>query len=134
LYYERYYYGAFILSQRGAGVYAHLGAAPTAGTLTVTSTAGTAAGDSDISVSGIGIFADGNLAEGLKMVYTTGNSAAVTVTYGAVPDATKTWVEVTNGNFALKSQTAGKHCTVALVNKQTGYCVAGGDTTLVVGT
>ena len=134
LYYERYYYGAFILSQRGAGVYAHLGTAPSAGTLTVTSTAGTAAGATNIAVAGNGIFADGNIAEGMKLVYSTGNDAAVTVTYGAVPDATKTWVEASNGNFALTSQTASKHCTVALVNKQTGYCVAGGDTTLVVGT
>jgi hypothetical protein len=46
LYYERYYYGAFILNQRQAGVYAHLGAAPSLGTLTVTSVAGTeTAGD-----------------------------------------------------------------------------------------
>jgi hypothetical protein len=134
LYYERYYYGAFILNQRQAGVYANLGAAPTVGTLTVTSTAGTAAGATNIAVAGNGIFDDGVIAEGLKLVYTTGNAAATTVTYGAVPDATKTWVEANSGNFALTSQTAGKHCTVALVNKQTGFCVAGGDTTLVVGT
>ena len=134
LYYERYYYGAFMLAQRGAGVYAHLGSAPTAGTLTVTSVAGSAAGKSDISVAGNGIFADGVIADGLKLVYTTGNDAAVTVTYGAAPDATKTWVEADSGSFTLSSQTANKHCTVALVNKQTGLCVAGGDTTLLVGT
>ena len=133
LYYERYYYGAFLLSQRGAGVYAHLGSAPTAATLTVTSTAATGAGKTNISVAGNGIFADGVIADGMKLVYTTGNDSAVTVTYGAVPDATKTWVEVSNGNFALSSQTANKHITAALVNKQTGFCVAGGDTTLVVG-
>ena len=133
LYYERYYYGAFLLSQRGAGVYAHLGAAPTAGTLTVTSTAATGAGKTNISVAGNGIFADGVIVDGMKLMYTTGNDSAVTVTYGAVPDATKTWVEASNGNFALSSQTANKHITAALVNKQTGYCVAGGDTTLVVG-
>ena len=44
LYYERYYYGAFVLNQRQAGVYANLGAAPSVATLTVTSTAGSAAG------------------------------------------------------------------------------------------
>ena len=133
LYYERYYYGAFLLSQRGAGVYAHLGSAPTAATLTVTSTAATGAGKTNISVAGNGIFADGVIVDGMKLMYTTGNDSAVTVTYGAVPDATKTWVEASNGNFALSSQTANKHITAALVNKQTGYCVAGGDTTLVVG-
>ena len=133
LYYERYYYGAFALNQRQAGIYAHIASAPTAATLTVTSTAGTAAGSTVITVDGAGIGANGGLDEGLKMVYSTGNNAAVTVTYGAVPDATKTWVEVGAEPFTLTSQTADKHITVALVNKQTGYCVAGGDTTLVVG-
>lgn len=134
LYYERYYYGAFILNQRQAGVYAHLGAAPSLGSLTVTSTAGTSAGASNVAVSGAGIWADGNPVEGLKLVYSTGNSAAITLTYGAVPDSTATWVDATANPIALTSQTAGKHCTVALVNKQTGFVVAGGDTTLVVGT
>ena len=32
LYYERYYYGAFVLNQRRAGVFAHLSAAATLGT------------------------------------------------------------------------------------------------------
>ena len=133
LYYERYYYGAFLLSQRGAGVYAHLGAAPTAGTLTVTSVAGSSAGDSNITVSGNGIFADGNIADGLKLIYTTGNDSATTVTYGAAPASGVTWAEASNGIFTLKSQTANKHITAALVNKQTGLCIAGGDTTLLVG-
>ena len=131
LYYERYYYGAFILNQRQAGVYAHLGAAPSLGTLTVTSVAGTAtAGDTVISVAGKGIFGTGQPMEGLKLVYTI-NDAAVTVTYNAVPDATKTWADLTNGD-TLEGQTAGKYITVALVNKETGKCVSGGNTTLVV--
>ena len=133
LYYERYYYGAFILDQRQAGVYAHLGAAPTLGTLTVTSVAGTEDdGDSKITVTGKNIWSDGNLVEGLKMVYCTGTDAAVSLTYNAVPDATKTWVEATKNPFVLKSQTANKYITVALVNKQTGYVVSGGNTQLVV--
>ena len=133
LYYERYYYGAFILNERQAGVYAHLGSAPSAGSDTVTSTAGTAAGSTNINVIGYGIKQNGELDEGLKLVYSTGNNAAVTLTYGAVPDATKTWVEASKVPFALTSQTADKHITVAIVNKQTGFVVAGGDTTLVVG-
>ena len=129
LYYERYYYGAFILNQRQAGVYAHLGAAPSLGTLTVTSVAGTkTAGDTVISVAGNGI--NEQPVEGLKLVYSV-NDAAVTVTYNAVPDATKTWADLTNGE-TLAGQTAGKYITVALVNKETGKCVSGGNTTLVV--
>ena len=131
LYYERYYYGAFCLNQRGAGVYAHIGSAPSAGTLTVTSTAGTEDnGDTVISVEGTGI--NGGIpVEGLKMLYCTGNEAAVSYSYGSAPDGTKTWVEFV-APVVIKSQTASKHCTVVLVNKQTGLVVAGGDTTLVV--
>lgn len=132
LYYERYYYGAFILNQRQAGVYAHISSAPSAGSVTVTSTAGEAAGASVISVAGHGISGNG-LDAGVKMVYCTGTDAAVALTYGAVPDATKTWVEATSVPFTLTSQTSGKYITVAMVNKQTGFVVAGGNTTLVVG-
>ena len=132
LYYERYYYDVFQLEQRKAGVYAHLGSAPTLGTLTVTSVAGTKDdGDTVITVAGNGIFGTGTPAEGLKLMYTI-NDAAVTVTYGAVPDATKTWAELDANPKTLASQTAGKYITVAMVNKQTGYCVSGGNTTLVV--
>lgn len=131
LYYERYYYGAFILNQRQAGVYAHLGAAPSLGTLTVTSVAGTAtAGDTVVTAAGNGIFGTGDPMEGLKLVYSI-NDAAVTLTYNAVPDETKTWANMTNGGV-IAGQTAGKYITVALVNKQTGFVVSGGNTTLVV--
>ena len=132
LYYERYYYDVFQLEQRKAGVYAHISAAPSAGTLTVTSVAGTvASGDSNITVEGASIFPNsGMIAEGAKLVYTI-NENAVTVNYGAAPDGTKDWVEATNGKF-LVNGTSGYHITVALVNKQTGLCVASGDTTLVV--
>jgi hypothetical protein len=132
LYYERYYYGGFVLDQRQAGVYAHLGATPSLGSLTVTSTAGSAAGDTKIDVTGNGIFGTGAPMEGLKLVYSV-NDAAVTLTYGSAPDSTKTWADLTNGT-TLKSQTAGKYITVALVNIQTGAAVSGGNTTLVVGT
>ena len=131
LYYERYYYGAFCLNERQAGIYAHLSAAPSAGTLTVSSTAGTAAGSTKIGVSGHGISGN-SLDAGLKLVYSV-NDAAVSLSYGAVPDSTKTWTEVSSVPFTLTSQTAGKYITVAMVNKQTGYVVAGGNTTLVVG-
>ena len=133
LYYERYYYGAFILDQRQAGVYAHLGAAPSLGTLTVTSAAGDDDdGDSVITVAGKNIWSDGNVVEGLKLVYCTGENAAVDLTYGAVPPIAKTWVEMASNPITLKSQTANKYITVALVNKETGFVVAGGNTQLVV--
>ena len=131
LYYESYYYGAFCLNERQAGIYAHLSAAPSAGSLTVSSAAGSVSGSTVIGVSGKGI--SGNSTDaGLKLVYSV-NNAAVSLTYGAVPDSTKTWTEAASVPFTLTSQTAGKYITVALVNKQTGYVVAGGNTTLVVG-
>jgi hypothetical protein len=132
LYYERYYYGAFILDQRQAGVYAHLGAAPSLGELTVTSVAGTeTAGDTVITVAGKGIFDDGNCMEGLKLVYCTGTDAAVSLTYNAVQDATKTWVDMSSNQKTIAGQTTDKYITVALVNKQTGYVVGGGNTKIV---
>ena len=135
IYYERYYYDVFMLAQRGAGVYAHLGAAPSLGALTVTSVAGTENdGDSVITVTGNGILGTGAPAEGLKIMYATGTDTAVSLTYGAAPTtgAGITWVEMSANPKTLASQTANKYITVALVNKQTGGVVAGGNTTLVV--
>ena len=132
LYYERYYYGAFVLNQRQAGVYAHLSAAPSAGSLTVSSTAGSVAGSTVIGVEGHGITGNG-IDAGMKLVYCSGTDAAVSLTYGAVPDATKTWVEASSVPFTLTSQTANKYVTVALVNRNTGFVVSGGNTTLIVG-
>lgn len=135
IYYERYYYDVFMLAQRGAGVYAHLGAAPSLGSLTVTSVAGTENdGDSVITVTGNGILGTGLPAEGLKIMYATGTDTAVSLTYGAAPTtgAGITWVEMSSNPKTLASQTASKYITVALVNKQTGAVVSGGNTTLVV--
>lgn len=70
--------------------------------------------------------------EGLELYYTTGNNSATSCTYGAaLPDGV-TWAKATNGKFTLNSQTANKHITAALVNKQLQVVVASGDTTLVV--
>ncbi len=134
LYYERYYYDAFVLSQRQAGVYAHLGAAPSAGSLTVTSAAGTSAGDSVITVAGPGIWASGAMQEGLKLAYCADETAAVSVTYGAVPPAAKTWVDMTSNPQTIASLTASKVITVVEINEQTGFVVASGYATQVVGT
>ena len=131
VYYERYYYDVFMLAMRGAGVYAHLGVAPSLGELTITSVAGTeTAGDTVVTAAGKGIMGTGVPAAGLALKYSI-NNAAVTLTYNAVPDTTKTWVDMTNGGV-IEGQTAGKYITVALVNAETGKVVAGGNTTLVV--
>lgn len=134
IYYERYYYDVFMLAQRGAGVYAHLGAAPSLGSLTITSVAGTkSVGDTVVTAAGNGIFGTGEVAEGLALKYSV-NDAAVALTYNAVPDATKTWVDMSANPITIASMTAGKYITVAMINKQTGYSVSGGNTTLVVKT
>jgi hypothetical protein len=132
IYYERYYYDVFCLMQRGAGVFAHIAAAPSLGALTVTSKAGTASGSTIIGVAGD--LVTGIVADGMHLVYCAGESAAVSLTYGAVPPAAKTWVAAAGPEFTLTSQTAGKYITVALVNNQTGYVVAGGNAVDVVGT
>lgn len=132
IYYERYYYDVFMLAQRGAGVYAHLGSAPSLGSLTITSVAGTVDdGDTVVTAAGNGIFGTGVPVDGLELKYSV-NDAAVALTYGAVPDATKTWVAMSANPLTIKSMTAGKYITVALCNKQTGKVVGGGNTTLVV--
>lgn len=133
LYYERYYYDVFCLAQRQAGVFAFVGA-PSLGTLTVTSVAGTADnGDTVITVKGTPYILEGGMiAEGYELVVTSGQNAAVSNTYGAVPNAGETWAVKGSGKFTLKSQTATKYVTVAIVNKESGYCVAGGNAVMVV--
>lgn len=134
LYYERYYYDVFILNERQAGVYAVLGATPSLGTLTVKSVAGDSTGDTVVTVSGPGINQSGKTDDGLILKYCAGESAAVTCTYGAVPDAGKTWVDMTDTNpVTIASQTAGKYVTVVAVNKQTGFVVSAGNAVEVVG-
>ena len=98
----------------------------------MTSIAGTEDdGDSKITVAGKNIWSDGTLVEGLKLVYSTGNNSAIDLTYGsAVPAGT--WADMATNPVVLKSQTADKYITVAMVNKQTGFVVAGGSTQLVV--
>ena len=100
----------------------------------MTSIAGAAAGASIVSFGGYGIASDGSPNAGLEVYYSAGNSAAATVTYGSALGNTVTWVKANGSPISLISQTAGKHCTIALVNAQTGLTVASGDTTLVVGT
>lgn len=131
LYYERYYYDVFALMNRQAGIFAFVGA-PSLGTLTVTSVAGTeASGDTIITVKGDQFLVGGGIPAGFALLVTSGQNTAVSETYGAVPDAGATWVEKKTTQFTLTSQTSSKYVTVALVNKQTGYVVAGGNAVIV---
>ena len=132
LYYERYYYDVFCLANRQAGVFAFVGA-PSLGSVTVTSVAGTeTSGDTVITVSGAPyLLQNGAIADGLELVVTSGQNAAVSCTYGLVPDAGETWAEKKTGKFTLTSQTSTKYVTVAIVNKETGYVVAAGNAVIV---
>ena len=135
LYYERYYYGAFSLMQRGAGFLANLSAAASLGTLSVTSVAGTVDdGDSVITVTGALVYDSGRVPYGYALYYTSGQNAAVSLTYGsALPtDGGVTWAVLPGNPATLASQTADKKITVALVDTMSGKVVAGGNTTLVV--
>lgn len=136
IYYERYYYDVFNIRPRQAGIFVNIASAPTIGSLTVVSKAGTASGATSISYTGDNIGQGGAPAEGLEAYITSGNTAAPSVTYGsALPTAGGvTWTKCTGQNpVKLTSQTAGKYATVALVNKQTGYAVAVGSDTEKVG-
>lgn len=127
VYYESYYYDVFKLNNRQAGLFAFM-AAPSLGTVVVTSVAGTAAsGDTVITASGseIGSY-------GVDIYYTAGNAAAVSCTYGAALPNGATWVKADAASFTLKSQTAGKYVTVALVNRQTEDVIAAGSAVEVV--
>ena len=132
LYYERYYYGAFALNQRGAGFMANLASAPSLGTLTVTSVAGTVSnGDTVVTAKGGLIGLTGYAPDGFELYYTAGNNSAPSVTYGsALPDGV-TWAKMTTNPITLKSQTANKYVTVAMVNAA-GKAVAAGSAQEVV--
>ena len=131
LYYERYYYDVFILSQRQAGVYALLSAGPSLGSLNVTSVAGSESGKSKITVSGDQILANGNAVAGTTLKYCKNEDAAVSLTYGQVPNAGKTWTALPT-NPAEIALTSGKVITIAQVNDETGFAIAGGNATQVV--
>ncbi len=136
LYYERYYYGAFSLMQRGAGIFANLSGAASLGALTVTSVAATAsgssAGDTVITVTGGLIYGSGRVPQGYALYYTSGQSAAVSLTYGAALPAGETWTLLPANPVTIAGQTASKYITVALVEQTTGKVIAGGNTTMLV--
>ena len=133
LYYERYYYGAFSLMERGAGIFANMSAAASLGTLTVASAAGTVNdGDTVITVTGDILYSNGVAPYGYALYYTSGQDAAVALTYGSTLPGTATWAQLPGNPATLASQTASKYITVALVETVTGKVVAGGNTTMLV--
>lgn len=126
VYYERYYYDVFELLNRQAGFFANK-SAPSLGSLTVVSVAGTESGDTKVTVSGQQINMNGVPFFGLDLYYAV-ESAAVSLTYNAgLPDGT-TWAKFTGADITAAS---GKYITLALVNKQSGKVVAGGNAVVV---
>lgn len=132
VYYESYYYDVFNLRQRQAGFFANM-SAPALGTVTVVSAAGASTGQSKFTYSGAQIDTNGNPYWGLDAYITVNNTAAPTVTYGAVLPGAVTWTKISGTNpYTASAQTAGKYATVALVNKQTGYAISAGSAVEVV--
>lgn len=103
-------------------VIGQLDSTPTLGSITVTSTAGSAAGDSDIAISGY------SLGTGEKFVYKTAKDNAPKVTYGQKLGST--WTEITSGDDITPTATHNK-ITVAAIDAN-GRAQAAGNTTIVV--
>lgn len=97
---------------------------PTLGSVTVTSTAGTAVGDSNIAMSNY------NLGTGEKYVYKTGVSAAPSVIYGQKLGST--WTEIDSGDDITPAENHTK-ITVAAVDAN-GRAQAAGNATITVKT
>lgn len=133
LYYERYYYDVFCLKNRNAGVFAFMGAPAAVAAIVVTSAAGTASGATVVTLDGDLFLDNGTPVTGIEIYSTSGQSAAVSLTYGAALPAGETWTKQTDTRFDLASQTSGKYVTVAIVNKETGLVIAGGNAVIVAG-
>ena len=128
VYYERYYYDVFNLLNRQAGFFANK-SAPSLGTVTVVSVAGSTSGDTKITISGAQIDMNGQPYYGIEAYYAIEN-AAVSLTYGAaLPSGT--WTKFTGADITAAS---GKYATIALVNKQSGKVIAGGNAVVVSAT
>jgi len=94
---------------------------PSLTALTVTSTAGTASGDTNIAVSGY------TLGSGEKWMYQTAASTAPTVTYGQTCAAG--WTQLTSGDDITP---AAGHTKIAVVAVDAGNCaIAYGSATIV---
>ena len=104
LYYERYYYDVFALSQRLPGIFANIAANPTiSNNLTLTSAAG-GSGQSIITLAQ-------NVPYGMTAYYTTNSGSATAPTYG---QNISSWTPFVNG--APITVTNGDYVTVAFAN------------------
>lgn len=104
LYYERYYYDVFALSQRLPGIFANIAANPTiSNNLTLTSAAG-GSGKSIITLAQ-------NVPYGMTAYYTTNSGSATAPTYG---QDISSWTPFVNG--APITATNGHYVTVAFAN------------------
>lgn len=117
----RIIYDAFVLSEKAAAVYVHMGDGKL-GALTVTSVAGAATGDTKIAAT------PGPLFSAHKFVYKLGKTAT-TVTYGT---ALSGWTDVpANGNIAATG--IGQNTLVQIAEvTETGLPVAVGQADIVV--
>lgn len=113
----------FLVEYASGVVFGQIDSTPTLGAVTVTSTAGTAVGDSNIALSGY------TLGSGEKYVYKTGTTAPA-VTYGQ--KLGNTWTEIDSGDDITPTATHTK-ITVAAVDAS-GRAQAAGNATLTVKT
>ena len=113
----------FLVEYATGVVFGQIDSTPTLGSVTVTSTAGTAVGDSNIALSGY------TLGSGEKYVYKTGTTAPA-VTYGQ--KLGNTWTEIDSGDDITPTATHTK-ITVAAVDAS-GRAQAAGNATLTVKT
>lgn len=113
----------FLVEYASGVVFGQIDATPTLGSVTVTSTAGTAVGDSNIALSGY------TLGSGEKYVYKTGTTAPA-VTYGQ--KLGNTWTEIDSGDDITPTANHTK-ITVAAVDAS-GRAQAAGNATLTVKT
>lgn len=136
VYFESYYYDVFALNQRQAGFFANV-AAPSLGVVAVTSVAGSGSGDTVVTYSANGLLdMNGNPYEGLDVYYSVNASSAPTITYGQALPTTSgaSWTKCSGQNpLTLSGQTASQYVSIGIVNRQTGFAVAGGSATIVTG-
>ena len=115
------YHGLWSMQMKGDGILVNIDT--TAGSLTVSSVAGTvAAGDSVITVTGV-------KPDGMKYVYKAQASTAPTVSIGPALKAADGWADLPDDG--LISATNGHKITVALVAAASGQPAASGNTTVV---
>lgn len=112
----------FLVEYADGVVVGQIDSTPTLGSVTVTSTAGTAVGDSNIAMSGY------TLGTGEKYVYKTAKDNAPTVKYGQKLGST--WTEIDSGDDITPAETHNK-ITVAAVDAN-GRAQAAGNTTITV--